>query len=334
MTRSLSLYAPRLRGAVLTIAAGVVAALLNPLAPTAQAQGDNFPERPIQLVVGYGAGGSTDSCFRALAHHAGSVLGQPMVVVNKPGAGSSLSINWLTTQPADGYTIAALATGAVLNQFLNPKSGYDVVNDLEPIALVALYQAGLLVKADSPWRSVADVVEAARSGKEKVSYATAGVGTPQHLTMSRLGQLTGAEWDHVPHKSGTEAVTSVIRGDVSVLSQTAEWAPFVRDGRLRLLAVYTDSRMDGFADSPTLREAGYDLVAPSMLGVVGPKGVPPARIARLEAALREAAAAPAFINCSDQFALKRDFRASADFGRYIAETVRDWSPVAKAFANK
>ncbi len=305
-----------------------------PAQPAAAQDAGRFPDRPIQLVVGYGAGGSTDVCFRALAMAVGQTLGQQVVVANRPGAGSSLSIQWLKSQPADGYTIAALATGAVLNQFLNEKTGYDVVADLTPVSLVALYQAGLLVRADSPWKTVADVVAAAKAKADGVSYATAGLGTPQHLTISRLGQLTKSNWVHVPHKSGVEATMAVIRGDVDVLSQTAEWAPFVRDGRLRLLAVYTPERMAEFDQAPTLRQAGYDLTAPSMLGVVAPKGVPPAIVARLDAAFREASASNEFRNCAEKFALKTDYRSSTDFGGYIGETIRDWSSVARSFATR
>lgn len=316
------------------IAARLALALFAPLAAiplAAQAAGE-FPQRPIQLVVGYGAGGSTDICFRVLAKEVGAKLGQPVVVVNKPGAGSSISIAWLKAQPADGYTIGALATGAVLNQFLNRKSAYDVQADLAPISLVALYQAGLLVRADSPWKSVADVVAAAKSRKDGLTFSTAGPGTPQHLTISRLGEMTGSRWIHVPFKSGPEAIASVMSGDVDVLSQTSEWAAFVRDGRMRLLAVYTESRMAEFPDAPTMREAGFDLSAPSLLGVVAPKGVPAAVVGTLDAAFKEAAASADFANCANQFVLKRDYRSAEAFGRYIGETVKTWGPVASGFA--
>ncbi len=307
------------------------------LVSAAAAQGSDFPTKPIQLLVGYGAGGSTDVCMRALATHASTLLGQQFVVVNRPGAGSSLSIAYLKSQPADGYTIAALATGAVLNQFLNRRIGYDVTTDLEPIALVAQYQAAMVVRADSPWKTAADIVNAAKSGAVSVSYSTAGTGTPQHLIMSRLGQtsqIPEARWTHVAYKSGPEAITALMRGDVNVLSQTAEWAPHVRDGRLRLVSVYTDTRMDGFESTPTLRESGYDLVAPSLLGVVAPKGVPADIVRKLESALREASETPAYKTCAQQFALKTDFRPAAAFKDYIADTVKTWGPIASTFVTE
>lgn len=323
-----------IRGAVgaLTLTAG-----LFPFGATAQApapSSSKYPDRPIQLAIGYGAGGSTDVCFRALAHQVSTDLGQQVVVQNRPGAGSSLSISWLKAQPADGYSIAAFSTAAVLNQFLNSRIGYDVLRDLTPVALVARYQAGLLVRPDSPWKSLDDVIAAARASSRGVTFATAGVGTPQHLTISQLGQQTKSNWVHVPFKSGVEATTAVVSGEVDVLSQTAEWAPYVRDGRLRLLAVYTETRMKEFTGAPTLKEAGYDIVAPSMFGVVGPKGMPEPIVQRLDKAFRDGAASQPFVQCADQFALKIDVRDAKGFRQVMEGTVADWAETTKGFATE
>lgn len=304
------------------------------LAAALPAVASGYPDRPIQLVVGYGAGGSTDVCFRALATQVSADLGQQVVIQNRPGAGSSLSISWLKAQPADGYSIGAFSTAAVLNQFLNSKTGYDVQRDLTPVALLARYQAGLLVRPDSPWKSVADVIEAARTRKDGVTFATAGIGTPQHLTISQLARTSKSNWVHVPFKGGVDATTAVVSGDVDVLSQTAEWAPYVRDGRLKLLAVYTETRMKEFPDAPTLKEVGYDIVAPSMFGVVGPKGLPAPIVTRLDKAFRDAAASQAFVHCADQFALKIDVRPADGFAKVIDQTVNDWAEVSRSFANE
>src|SRR5690606_1369407 len=180
----------------------------------AQAQAKPYPSQPITLMVGYGAGGGTDMCFRALALTAGKELGQTIVIDNKPGAGSSLSIGYVAIQKPDGYTLAALSTGAILNQFLVPSIDYDVLTDLTPIAMVAQYQVGLLVREDSPWKSLDDIIKAAKEKPDTVAFSTAGVGTPQHLSMVRPGEKVGADWTHVPYKSGIEASTALVRGDV------------------------------------------------------------------------------------------------------------------------
>ena len=288
-----------------------------------------YPAQPIQLVVGYGAGGGTDMCFRALAVTASKKLGQSIVVENKPGAGSSLSIGYIVRQKPDGYSIAALSTGAVLNPYLVPNIDYDVQKDLTPIAMVAQYQVGLLVRQDSTLKSLSDIIEVAKKEPGKIAFSTAGVGTPQHLTMEKLGEEVGAKWTHVPYKSGIEASTALIRGDVEVMAQTAEWVPYVRDGRLRLLNVFTEKRMAGFESAPTLVEAGHDLVAPSVLGLVGPKGMDPDVVSRIDKAFKLAIDTPQFQNCTDMFGLKTDYKSASDFTAHIRKTVDDWEPVIK-----
>lgn len=304
------------------------------LASASVAAAQEFPTRPIQLVVGYGAGGGTDMCFRALAQTASKELGQSIVIENKPGAGSSLSIGYIARQKPDGYNVAALSTGAVLNQFLVPSIDYDVMKDLTPIAMVAQYQVGLLVRADSPMKSLDDVIKKAKEAPEAVAFSTAGVGTPQHLTMVKLGEEVGVKWTHAPYKSGIEASTALVRGDVEVMAQTAEWVPFVRDGRLRLLNVFTESRMEGFPDAPTLVEAGYDLVAPSILGLVGPKGMDPAVVAKIDGAFKKAIDTDEFRRCADQFGLKTDYKDAAAFTQYIQGTIDKWAPVIKNLDTK
>ncbi len=316
------------RGLALGLA-GVCIALVS-----AQAGAKQFPSQPIQLVVGYGAGGGTDMCFRALAVAASKELGQQIVVENKPGAGSSLSIGYISRQKADGYNIAALSTGAVLNQFLVSNIDYEVMKDLTPIAMVAQYQVGLLVRADSPLKSLADIIKLAKEKPDSVAFSTAGVGTPQHLTMEKLGEEVGAKWVHVPYKSGIEASTALVRGDVGVMAQTAEWVPFVRDGRLRLLNVFTEARMAGFEDAPTLVEEGYDLVAPSILGLVGPKGMDPTVVAKIDHAFKTAIDTDQFRQCADQFGLKTDYKNAADFTQYIQKTIDKWEPVIKNLDTK
>lgn len=294
---------------------------------------EDYPKAPITLVVGYGAGGGTDVCNRALALDVGRQLGQPVVVDNKPGAGSSLSVGFIIRQRPDGYSIASLSTGAVLNQVLSPTVKYDVTKDLTPIAMVAQYQVGLLVRADSPYKTMADLIHAAQSAKKPLSYSTAGIGTPQHLTTERLAQKINAQWVHAPYKSGPEAITALMRADVDFMAQTAEWVPYVRDGRLRLLSVFTGERIKGF-DAPTLKELGYDLVAPSILGIAGPARMDAASVKKLQDAFRKATQTAEFESCADQFGLKPDFKDAAAFGAFLKDTLTGWTPLLKEYASK
>lgn len=304
------------------------------LVSTAAFSNDQYPKQPITLVIGYGAGGGTDVCNRALALNVGKKLGQSVVMDNKPGAGSSLSIAYIARQKPDGYSIASLSTGAVLNQVLNPLVKYDVLNDLTPIAMVAQYQVGVLVRADSPYKTLDDIIKAATVGGKSLTYSTAGIGTPQHLTSVRLAEKVKADWVHAPYKSGPEAITALLRGDVEFMAQTAEWVPYVRDGRLRLVATYTDERIKGFEEAPTLKELGHGLISPSILGIVGPANMPTATVKTLQEAFKTAMESKEFQNCSVNFGLKPDYKDSAAFGALLKNTLTDWTPVLKQFAGK
>lgn len=303
--------------------AAVIMSLIGGLSIFGTAHADTYPSKPIQLVVGYGAGGGTDMCFRALANGLSKELDTNVIVENKPGAGSSLSIGYISRQNPDGYSIAALSTGAVLNQFLNEDINYDVLTDLEPIAMVAQYQVGLLVRADSPLQNLQDILDYAKENPG-TAYSTAGVGTPQHLTMERLGEIAEVDWIHIPFKSGPEAVFALTRGDVDLMAQTAEWVASVRDGTLRLVNVFTGENMKGFEDAPTLVQEGYDLVAPSILGVVGPKGMPDDVVQTLANAFEKAMESQDFYECTDQFGLKVDYKNAQEFRDYIQNTVDQW----------
>ena len=291
-----------------------------------------YPSNPITLVVGYGAGGGTDVCSRVLAMNVGKQLGQTVIVDNKPGAGTTLSLSHGMRQKPDGYALTALSSAGVLNQVLMPKVAYDVTRDFTPIAMVAQYQAGILVRADSPHKTLADLIKASKAAAKPLSYSTAGIGTPQHLTSERLAKQVTVDWVHAPYKSGPEAITALMRGDVDFMAQTAEWVPYVRDGRLRLLAVFTEDRIKGF-DAPSLKELGYDLVAPSTLGVLGPAKMQPVVVTKLQEALRVAGQSPEFENCADQFGLKLDFKDAPTFRSYIQDMLKNWTPVLKQFAS-
>lgn len=294
----------------------------------------SYPKRPITLVVGYGAGGGTDVCNRALALNVGKKLSQTVIVDNKPGAGSSLSISYIARQKPDGYALASLSTGAVLNQVMNPQANYDVVKGLTSIAMLAQYQVGLLVRADSNFMTLDDIIKAAQAGGKSLTYSTAGIGTPQHLTAVRLADKVKADWVHAPYKSGPEAITALLRGDVDFMAQTAEWVPYVRDGRLRLITVFTDQRIKGFEQAPTLRELGHDLVAPSILGIVGPAKMPADTVKTLQDAFQTAMQTKEFQDCAENFGLKPDFKDSATFNTFLSNTLKEWGPLMKTISDK
>lgn len=287
-----------------------------------------FPMKPVMAIVGYSAGGSTDMSFRALATVASKDLGQAIMVENKAGAGSSLALGYLVGKEPDGYSIGLLATGGLINQHMR-KVPYDTDKDFTPIMLYAQFQAGLVVRSDAKWKTFKEFIDYAKSKPGAIRYSTAGIGTQQHLVMTRLGKQLGIQWKHIPYKDGPAAIFSVERGDVEATSQTAEWVSAVKEGRLRLLAVYTETRLSEFPDVPTLMEMGYGITAPSMLGIVGPKGLNQTIVERLHKAFKKAMNDEQFLKVSQNFGLKVFYKSPGDFGKFIAEMNKTWAPIIR-----
>ncbi|MGZ3523843.1 MAG: tripartite tricarboxylate transporter substrate binding protein [Thermodesulfobacteriota bacterium] len=279
---------------------------------------EQFPTKAIELWVGYGAGGSTDIPARALADAASKVLGQPIIIVNKPGGGSAVMMGELKLKKADGYTLGVLSSGGVLSAHLR-KVPYHPVNDFDPILQYSVYQYGLVVRADSPWKTLKDLIAYAQANPNKVKYSTAGAGTPQHLVTIQLGDAAKVKWTHIPFGSGNEAVTALLGGHVDFCPQTTEWKPHVDSGRLRLLAILMDKRMESYPNVPTLVELGYNIVAPSIIGIIGPKGLPKDQVKILHDAFFKGLQDPGFKNSLKQFDLPVVYRNPEDCGKFLKE---------------
>jgi tripartite-type tricarboxylate transporter receptor subunit TctC len=238
---------------------------------------EKFPTKPITLIVGWGPGGSADLPARALAESASNILGQPVVVVNKPGGGGAVAYGELKNAKPDGYTVAVLAVAPIISAHLC-KVTYDPIKDFDAIINFGVGQYGLAVRSESPFKSLKDLITYAQANPGKLKYGTAGAGTPQHLVMLQLAALEKIKWTNIPFGSGMEAVSALLGGHVDYISQSAEWKPYVLSGRLRLLAGYGNKRMDTFPDVPTLVELGYNVTVFAMNGLVAPKGVPMDRL--------------------------------------------------------
>jgi tripartite-type tricarboxylate transporter receptor subunit TctC len=303
-----------------------MAALLT--ANPAQAQDSSYPSRPIELLVGYPAGGSADLTARVLAESASKILGQPIVILNKPGAGTVVQLMALKNANADGYTIGTLATAGMINQHMGTVE-YDVTTDFTPIMQYAGWIAGLVVRQEAPWKDFKDFLAYAKANPGKIRYSTAGAGTQQHLTMVRLGNELGIKWLHIPYKGGPPAVTAALTGEVEATAQTAEWASFVQDGKMRLLTTFGTKRTEAFPNAPALSEFGVAFDPPNMLGLVGPKGMPPKVVERLHEAFRKAMENPKFQETLDRMRMVRMYRGPDEYGKFVRELSDTWGPIIR-----
>ena len=279
---------------------------------------EKYPTKPINFIIGYPAGGTTDVCARPLVAAASKILGQPVIVVNKPGGASVIAVATLKNEKPDGYTIGILPSGAVLSQHMR-KVPYDSAKDFTPIVQYAVYLYGLVVKPDSPWKTFKEFIDYAKANPGKIRYSTAGPGTPQHLVMERLARKEKIKWTHIPFEGGPPAIANLLGGHVEASSQTTEWKKNVEAGTLRLLAVYGEKRMIDFPNVPTLLELGYNIIAPSLICVVGPKGLSPQIVEILHGAFKKAMEDPDFIKMGRQLDQPVIYRGPQELGKHLVD---------------
>lgn len=269
---------------------GVLAAAIGVLVPGG---GAAFPERPITLIVPWDAGGSTDQTARALAKAAEAHLGQPVVVVNKPGASTTLGMSELAAARPDGYTIGTLSSTTYLIPLRGRAVPYDMLKSFAYVSYYGDNLIGIAVLADSKWQSLKDLVEDGKASPGKIKYGTAGVGSTQHLTTEAVQLATGAKFVHVPQKGSAASGPALLGRHVDFITETSVWAPHVEAKAVRLLAITTPSRADAYPQVPTLKELGYESMR-SVQAIIAPAGVPEPVRARLESAFRKATADEAF----------------------------------------
>jgi tripartite-type tricarboxylate transporter receptor subunit TctC len=246
-----------------------------------------FPSRTIRLIYPWTAGSGGDVIIRALAANAAKTLGVPVIVENKPGAGGMMGPNELLKAPADGYTLSQMSV-ALFRQPHMQKVAFDPLQDFSYIIGLAGFVFGLVVPADSPIKTVKDLVEFAKANPGKFTFATSGIGISGHLAMEEFAHRAGIQLLHVPFKGDTEGLHAMLGGQVMAHSSASTWAPFVDSGKARLIMTYGSRRTTRWPTVPTVREAGYEFFTDSPWGIAGPRGMDPAVVKQLHAAFLQA----------------------------------------------
>jgi tripartite-type tricarboxylate transporter receptor subunit TctC len=233
--------------------AGAGAVTVAPRAVWAQ----TFPNKPLRLIVPFAAGGAADIIGRTVADGMGPLIGQQVVVENKPGAGSNLGLDTMVKSEPDGYTFALASIAVAVNQFLYKSMPYDAVKDLAPLTLALETPNVVIVPKDSPIKSIADLIAAAKTKNGGLSYASAGVGSSLHLAAELFMQKSGISLAHIPYKGSNPALTDLIAGRVDVMFDNLSTAlPQVEGNTVRAIAVTTAKRVASLPNVPTIAEAG------------------------------------------------------------------------------
>ena len=294
----------------------------------------DFPAKPVRLVIGYAAGGPTDVIGRLLAQDMAASLGQPVVVENKTGANGLIGTLEVKKAPGDGYTLLVTTLSHNVNALLMAdKKPYDPIADFTPITLVAFLPMVMVTAGDAPFNSLQDVIKAAKAKPGEISYGSAGNGGSAHLAGALLATLTDTRMTHVPFRGNAPALTEVMAGRVSYMFYPMVGiAEQVQQKRLKALAVTTPQRHPDYPGVPTTAESGlpgFEEYAQG-LGVVGPAGIPAPVITKLNTAVRSSLDKPETAQRLKQLGAVVHGSSPAEFKKWIGEDAERWARVIKA----
>jgi tripartite-type tricarboxylate transporter receptor subunit TctC len=278
-----------------------------------------YPTKAVNVTVVYAAGGTMDTTARAIAGPAEKLLGQQLAVSNVGGAGGAVGLGLVAKQKPDGYHLGVCShPGLVFVPHV--QSVTYKLDDFVPVMHYGFSPNAVVVRTDSSWRTLKELVEHARQNPRKVTYSTGGTGSPMHLAMEFIARQEGIQWTHVPYQGANPAMIALLGGHVMAESGSTEWMPHVKEGKLRLLAAQGEKRMKAFPDVPTLRELGYDFTTGGYFMFVAPKGTPQSIVGKLDDALRKAMDDPKFLDLLGKLEMEVAYRNSSDLRKYLEES--------------
>ena len=290
-----------------------------------------YPDKMVRIIVPFAPGGGTDAIARTLGTGMAQALGQTVIVENKPGGGTIIGSEAVAKSAPDGYTLLIATFAHAVNPSLQPKLPYATDKAFAPIILIGRSPNVLVVKAESPYKSVRDLVAAAKGAPGKLTFASQGNGTSAHLAGELFKNLAKVDLTHVPYRGAGPAITDLLGGQVDMMFGTAAAvSPFVQSGKLRALGVTTAQRSPASPNVPTIAESGVAAyAAESWYGLYAPAGTPPEVIAKLNAAAKKAVEAEIFRNRAKEEGLIITAGAPAELDAYVRAEEARWTKVVK-----
>jgi len=299
----------------------------------APAAAQDYPNKPIRIVIPFGPGGGSDVVGRILGQALQEKLGQPVVIENKPGAAGTLGNEFIARSDKDGYTLGIMTAGQIIAATINKSIRYDTLTAFDPVALVATGSFLIVTRPDFAAGSVKDLVAAAKAEPGKIVFASPGFGATQHFAAELFKQTAGVNMLHVPFRTSPEAITALLGAQVDVLFDTVPaLIGQVQSGKLKVLAVTGKDPVAALPDVPTAIESGvlpgYDVT--SWYGVFGPSGLPPAVVAKLNKALMEIIAEKAIAENLSKAGVVVQGSTPQGFGKFLADEYARWDRVREA----
>ncbi len=312
--------------------AALALALLALLPLQARAQTPAFPNKPIKIMIGFPAGGPLDAHARLLADKLGALLGQPVIIDYKAGAGGAVGAEFVARSEPDGHTLLMANTGTmVINPAIYSKLSYNTLKDFAPVARTAQQPLALVVNPAVPAKTVGELVALAKAGPGKLNYGSAGNGGISHLVPEMFKQATGTFIVHIPYKGSAPAFTDLMAGQVQLMAESVpQAASYVKSGKLRALAVTSAQRNPALPDTPTMIEAGingFDVVG--FYGVLAPAGTPKPVLDKLSGAFKAVLEAPDIRSRMVQQGADPAFLGHEEFSRFLAAEMPRWAKAVK-----
>ncbi|UUX97445.1 tripartite tricarboxylate transporter substrate binding protein [Aquabacterium sp. J223] len=303
-------------------------------APAATAQSEPasaFPSKPVKLIVPFAPGGPTDTAARLIAERLQANWKQPVVIDYKPGGGTTVGTSTLAKSPADGYTLGMAISAFMINASLQPSLPYDTLKDLTAVSQIAQAHYGVFAHPSAPFNTVAELVAYTKKNPDAVSYATPGIGTGTHLAGELLNSTAGIRMVHVPYKGSAPAQQDVLGGRVPLLFDVAYSAmPFVRDKRLKVIALASPKRSGSLPEVPTIAETLPGVAGMSVIGVIAPAGVPRDLLRRIGADIAAAVKSPEVVERMAQLGMEPVGSTPDEYNALIRSEIDKWQQVVKA----
>ena len=293
---------------------------------------DHYPSKPITYVVPFAAGGTTDLLGRLIGQRLSQALGQSVVVENRAGAGGNIGSDYVAKAPADGYTIlGGTISSHAINVSLYPKMPYDPVKNFQPIALIGKLPNVLVVNADSPWKTVQDVIAAAKAKPGSINFGSSGNGTSQHLAAELFANMAGLRMTHVPYKGSSQAVQALLGSQVDLVFENSVAAmPMIQAGKFRALATTGSKRAGELPDVPTMAEAGltgYEIV--SWQAIFAPAGTPMPIVNKLSTEIGKIIRQPEVRAKLASMGVEPSGAGPAELGNFQKSEVAKWANLIK-----
>ena len=314
------------------IRAALAAILLAATGSFAQAQ--NFPNRPVTLIVPFPAGGPTDIVLRALATATEKHLGQSIVIENRGGAGGTLGPGQMAANSKpDGYTVSQLPITVFRYPFMT-KTTFDPAKDFTYIIGLTGYTFGVVVRSDAPWKTFPELIAYAKANPGKLNYGTPGAGTSLHITMEQIARQQSIKWTHVPFKGNAESNTALLGGHIDVVADATGWGELVNAGKFRLLVTWGASRTRNWQDVPTLREVGIDIVSNSPFGLGGPAGLDPVVVKTLHDAFKKGMEEPSYLAAMVTLDQEPFYLSSENYRTFALQQIEEQRELVKELGLK